>query len=204
MKRYIDISKITFQDYAFFKGVELAEAKWKFAEIINGPSAKYATKAQIKAKNLKGYSEITESGTPCIPAKETLHKSKFDFSMISNSNLDGKCQMEYLCNYYNSGVPIQLLREFAENVGYKKALRFTGKRTIVNDILNEDQLKKLHQTWLFSNCYEVKFWSKAAIEFIESNVWARGYLIERGISEDIITDQINRVKNPEPKAETVQ
>ena len=102
-----------------------------------------------------------------------------------------KDQMEYLCEFYNKGIPLSKLKEYSESTTFTKALKFTGKYLIVNDILRTDQLLKIQKTWLLKNTYYVKLWSVKTTEFINLNSWATDFLIGNGIDSTEINKQIN-------------
>lgn len=166
MKTKDDIKDLNFQDYAFFKGVSLLDAKWVFASRLFTP------------ENL----ETTKTGIPKITASDRLPVKDFDFTMRSNSLLDGQCQLQYLCDYYNRGVAVSKIMEYSENKSFVKAMKFTGKDSIVNEILNRDQLLKIQKTWLLKNSfYSIK---EVAIKFEISHKWAAEYMTISGVDVD--------------------
>mgnify|MGYP003114318445 CR=1 FL=1 len=100
MKTKNDIKELSFNDYAFFKGCSATEAKWEFAVHF------YDTQKELNAN-------LTKTGVPKIKVSDTVLKECFDFTMRSNSELDGKSQLDYLCDYYNKGITTQKLKEFS-------------------------------------------------------------------------------------------
>ena len=175
MKTFKEIKKLNFNDLAFFKGYSTTDAKWEIAPLLYSP------------ENIK----TTKKGSPIVGVSEFFDVANFDFSMRSNSKLDGQDQMEYLCEFYNKGIPLSKLKEYSENTTFTKALKFTGKYLIVNDILRTDQLLKIQKTWLLKNTYYVKLWSVKTTEFINLNSWATDFLISNGIDSTEINKQIN-------------
>lgn len=180
MKTKNDIKKLNFNDYAFFKGVSTTDAKWKFAEFL------FPTE-EIEEN-------LTKSGTPKIGINDYLPVDNFDFKMRSNSKLDGLSQFEYLCDYYNSGIPLNTLREFSENTTYIKALKFTGKNNIINEILNTEQLLKLQKTWILKTFQTINF--DNLIKFEMSNDWVINFLYESKVDIDKYEKMKFRYLNP--------
>lgn len=185
MITYQEIPDLNFNEYAFFKGIPTTDAKWEFAHII-------FPKDWLKKDNYDKY--FTKSGNPKISVNDRVSKDKFDFTMTSNSALDGTCQMKYLCEYYNKGVTIQKLSEFSQDSALNKAMRFSGKKSIVELILNSDQLNKLKKTWLFNGCYSSRQFTDNIVKFIMSNDWAKEFLVSKGIPAEKIDSQIVKFK----------
>lgn len=191
MKTKDDFKELNINDYAFFKGISVTDAKWVFADIIF-PEGWHNLKPDAPFFG-KSNKYVNDKGVPKISTSEMVGYDKFDFSMNSNSELDKKCQLTYLCNFYNNGIPLQKLREHSQNKTYIKALKFTGKNQVINAIINPNQLLKIQKTWLLSNVYMIKNWSKNCIEFIEHNDWAIGFLKVNMIPEDEYLTQKSRV-----------
>lgn len=167
MRTKKDFKQITYLEHAFFKGCGTSESKYLFADIL------FPEGWQVDEQYL------TKTGLPRIGKSDTIDRKLLDFTIRSNSRLDGKCQLEYLCDFYNKGIPLQKLREYSETKEFIKAIGFTGKNRVIGEILNPDQLRKLHQTWLLKNSY----WSitEKAIEYEMRNDWALSYMYENGV-----------------------
>lgn len=176
MKTFKEIKTLSYNDYAFFKGISINDAKWEFA-----------------CKMYKNISELplTKTGVPIISLKEKIDKKEFDFKMKSNSILEGEDQMKYLCDFYNKGIPLQKLKQYSESEPMRKALRFTGSNQIINDILEPSQLLKIQKTWLLRNVYLKRKYSDKTIHFIHKNDWAINFLTENGVDKDLVSDQLN-------------
>jgi len=86
----------------------LIESKWKIAEVLM-------------------IDDISPKGLPKIKITDKITVSKIDFKIKSNSNLEGKSRFEYLCDFYNKGIPLNTLREMSESKTFIKALKFTGQ-----------------------------------------------------------------------------
>lgn len=197
MRTKEDFKRLNFNEYAFFKGCTATDAKWVFTEFIF-PKEWENEKDQNGESNIDNY--LTKSGSPKIKATDLVNYEKLDFSMRSNSQLEGECQLQYLCDYYNTGIQSHKMGEYSDNATFKKALKFTGKYAVLNEIMNPEQLDKLQKTWLLKNCYMVSNWSDNAIEFIKSNDWAKPYLILNLFAEENIKEQIKKYdirKNPD-------
>ena len=179
------ITEINFNDYAFFKGVSVREAKWVFAEKL------------FKPENIE--KNLTKSGVPIIKSDEYISIDDFDFSMRANSKLEGKSVVKYLFSYYQKGVDMNKLREYSENKSFITALRFTGKHQIVNKMLNTAQLEKLQKTWLLKNIVYKNFYSDNTIKFIINNKWAMGFLEAKGLPIEKIKNQISEYKSKKEK-----
>lgn len=177
MKTYDQIKTITFNDYAFFKGVSATEAKWAFAGILYS-----------KVKDIP----LTKSGSPNINAKETLHKDQFDFTMKSNSELDKQDQMRYLCDFYNKGIPKEKLKMYAYNKSCIKSLKIIGKDSIVNQILNDDQYRILQKTWVLKGCYMKFRIDEKCLAFILKHDWTIEYLMEKGVPKGLLEEELRK------------
>lgn len=78
-------------------------------------------------------------------------------------------------------------------------MRFTGKYSIVNKILNSSQLRKVQGSWLIKNTYMVNRWSDKTIDFINKNKWCAEFLNLNLITNEEIESQIRMYdmrKNP--------
>lgn len=155
MKTHKDIKNLNYNDIAFFTGKSVLDCKWLIAGILN-------------------IEEVTAKGYPKIKITDTVPKEKVDFTMRSNSLLDGEDQFEYLCNHYNKGTTINNLFNFSENKTFIKKIDFNGKHTILKDILNPDQSLKLQKTWLLKNLgnYRNNVLTDNAYKFIKKHEWA--------------------------------
>ena len=173
MKTYKDIKKLNFNDVAFFTGVSTSEAKWNIAHFF------YKTEKLLNEN-------ITKTGVPKLTINDYIDVNEIETKIKSSTVLDGFNNIEHIVNTYNKGVPLTTLMEYAENKAFIKSLKFTGKYSILNDILNSDQLEKLRKLWLLRNCYHVKNYSKNTIKFIRNNCWAISYLVDNGILKDEI------------------
>jgi hypothetical protein len=165
MKTTKQIKTLSYNDLAFFLGISTLDAKWKIAEHF------------YKPKDLP----LTAKGTPKIKVSDQIEVDKIDFTMHSNSDLDGGCKFTYLVNYFNNGVSMDYLRGFGESKTFIKKLKFTGKHGILNDIMNEEQYLKLQKIWLYANIYGRSRPTKEASEFINKHDWAKLYLKTKGI-----------------------
>lgn len=164
MKTFNDIQELNYNDLAFFTGLSVNDSKWEIA-------AKF------------GKTVFSQDGVPIIGKEETIKPLYFNFTIRSNSKLEGQNKMEYLVNYYNKGTHKHQLMEFSQNEAYINALKFTGKYSILNEILNREQLLQLQKKWLvmhlrLSNNYA----SSKVQQFIEDNAWAKAYLSQDSIS----------------------
>ncbi|MEZ7496454.1 hypothetical protein QO206_13225 [Leeuwenhoekiella aequorea] len=161
------IEKLNYNDLSFFAGIDTIDAKWFIWEKLN-----------LKDKTEKGY--------PKVNLTDEIKVSDYNFSIRSNSNLDGKSQFEYLFKYYSTITDKQKLRFFAESKVFTKALCFTGSHSILNKILERSAYRKLQERWLLDNCFCKKVYSKKTIAFIIKNEWAENYLLSNGVRiEDI-------------------
>lgn len=196
MKTKKDFRTLNYSEFAFFKGCDTGEAKLIFSDILFPND--WHKLILIDGKKVYNPKYVNKSGNPKISAKDyiELHQLKIHFLINSNSHLDNTCQFEYLCDYYNNGIPLQKLREHSQNKTFLKALKFTGKNSIINEIINPEQLLKIQKTWLLSNTYMKNTWSKNCIEFIENTEWALAFLEVNMIYESEFLEQ-KRKLNPE-------
>lgn len=178
------ITKLNYNDIAFFKGISTTDAKWKMAHHI------FKDEDEL-------YKNLTKSGAPKISVKEYLDRSLFDKDISSCTVLDGCSEIDEIIKSYNKGIPLNNLRIYSETQSFIGALKFTGKHDILNRILNKEQLLKIQKTWLFKNCYNVHYWSKNTIGFIQSNKWSYEYLETQGISKNTVQDKIREFKSQE-------
>ena len=181
MKTSEQITKLNFNDLAFFRNITATDSKWLIY--------KHFYKSEEDLKN-----NLSTTGKPKIGIADTVDKSAFETKMVSNSHLDGKNNIDYHINYYNNGVPLNTLREFSEYEAYMKAFKFTGKKQILNDILKPSQLLQLQKSWLKTNIYSKKNWSKNTALFIQDTNWAVEFLQSIGINKSQINRQLEQLK----------
>ncbi len=175
------IKKVNFNDIAFFKGCTTSEAK----EIVI--RTLYPGKEAL---------HINDKGNPVVSVDDTIDVSHIDYKMKSCSDkFEGKSYVQYLANFNNKGTTKQALLKFSKSVSFTKALKFTGKHTILNEILNKDQYRILQQTWLLENTLYHDRFSKNAIKFILENDWSSDYLKSKGIFSDKIEAEIKLYLN---------
>lgn len=165
MKTTNDIKYLNYNDLSFFLGISPMDAKWEIAQHLFTPST----------------IPVTSKGAPKIKISDQVETDKIDFTIRSNSALDGSCRFTYLVDYYNKGITMDALRNFGENKTFIKKLKFTGKFEILNEIMNDEQYLKLQKIWLFASVYGKSKPSKNASEFIKANEWSKDYLESRGI-----------------------
>ena len=197
MKTKNDFKTLNYSEYAFFKGCDTGEAKLVFADLLFPND--WDKLVFIDGKKVYNPKYVNKSGNPKISANDYVELSKLDFTITSNSLLDNTCQFKYLCDYYNNGLPLQKLREYSQNKTFIKALKFTGKNSVINKIINPEQLLKIQKTWLLSNTYMKNVWSKNCIDFIENNDWAFDFLEVNMITKEDYLEQKRRL-NPEKEA----
>lgn len=147
-------------------------------QFILGKSPNEAKSVIAKALNIK---EVNSKGIPLVKASDKAPVEDIDFTIRSNSALDGACYFEVIVDRFNQGIDMGALRNFGEDKRFIKKLKFTGKYHILNEIMNDDQYLKLQKIWLFSNVYGKKKPSLEAQEFISKNDWAKEYLKTKGI-----------------------
>ena len=172
MKTPKDLIQLNFNDVAFFLGISTTDAKFKILDSYDLSEEDYD----------KYISEKT--GVPKIGINDFVEKEKFEYKIKSCSILEGKNSIDYHVKVFNKGIPMSRIQEYGENKSFIKALKFTGKNNILNEILCKDQLFILQKCWVLKNTYQVKRWSEKCIEFIESNKWTFDYL-SRYISLEI-------------------
>lgn len=179
MKTYKDIKQINYNDLSFFKSIKIEEAKFFIASVLEA----------YRPNSI----EFNKSGSPRVKVTDLIKVEDAHLKINSCSNLDQKNLIEYYVNYFNNGVPIQKLREYSMNKQYIKALKFTGNHTIVNDILNRKQLRKLQETWLLKNCLFINRFSKNTVNFIiENESWSIEYLLNNNIKKEAIEKNLNK------------
>ena len=171
MKTFKKIKQVNHNDISFFLGIPVIDAKFLIECEIFPLSQQKREKVSI---GIKDYVDVNLIEKP-------IH---------SNSKLDGKGTIETVVETYNKGVTPHKFMEFGQNPVFIKAIKFTGKSTIVNEILNTEQYEKLQRIWLFSNVYGNPRFSKNAAIFIATNTWAKEYLESRGIQD--IDEQVSR------------
>ena len=170
MKTPKDIKELNINDLDFFEGISLSDAKWKMAKHY------YTTDTETLVN-------LTQAGIPKIPISFYINRLEFDKNIRSSSILDGLNTIDTIVKMYNKGIPLNTLREFSESKPFKKALKFTGKHSILNEILNRDNLRKLQKSWLLANCYCVSpnRRSNNTVKFIENNSWSNDFLASKSI-----------------------
>lgn len=168
MKTSKDFTELDFNELAFFAGINAIDAKWEIASTIY-PVDKI---------------EVNDKGTPKVTKKDVIKVEKYDFKMKSNSVLEGKSRLIYLCDYYNKGTDNQHLKTYSESKTFVKAIAFTGTNSVLNEILNREQYLKLQKSWLFTNVYTNHYLTANAEKFIKKHKWAIEYLTEKGIDMD--------------------
>lgn len=171
MKKPEDIVQLNFNDIAFFFGIPSIDAKWVVLNNLN--------------LNPSGLKELIneKTGVPKIGKGDYINKACVERKIKSCSPiLEGRPHIDYHIEVYNRGISLTNLREFSENKSFVKALKFTGKYTILNDILNKEQYLRLQKSWVYKNTYRVDRFSKNCLEFIKKNKWAEKYLLSKGIN----------------------
>lgn len=176
-----DVKELNFNDVAFFLNISVTDAKWKIAPHVYTPET---------IEN-----NLTTTGIPKISVKDVFSKELFDQKIKSCSHLEGKSLIDYTVETYNHGVSLTKLKEYSENKTFIKALYFTGKYSILNKILNKDQLKKVQKHWVLKNTYLRNTWSENCIKFIESNKWVFDYLVAYNITEIDLETQIKKLQS---------
>lgn len=179
------IVDLNFNDLAFFKGITTSEAKWEMANLL------YSEKDLYEIEHEDGsYKNLNKSGIPIIKKTERLKKSLFETKIKSCSNLEGKNHIDFIIKSFNKPIPLQKLKEFSESKTFSKALKFTGKHEILNEILNRDQYLILQKSWLFSNAYLAYLYSDKTKFFVKNNPWAINYLVSKGIEKSEILEKL--------------
>lgn len=131
----------------------------------------------VPPHNIKDFN----NGMYKITTKDELPIDGFKVNVRSNSDLDGEDMISLVIDTYNNGITLDRLHKYSETKAFVKALRFTGTHTILNDILNEKQLRFLEEIWLYKNAYGRRRLSDNCLKFIENNDWAKEYLLAKGI-----------------------
>jgi len=171
------VSKLNFNDLAFLTNKSTSEAKWDMANYL------FSSDEELSEN-------LTKSGIPKVSVNEYLDKSLFETRIKSCSRLDGLNSIDYIIKTYNNGITIDRLQKYSETPAFQKALKFTGKFTILNNILNKDQLLKLQKSWIYKNTYLIHNWSDNCISFIKENDWSVEFLKSKMIDENEIIKQL--------------
>ena len=162
MQTFKQIKELNYNDISLFLGIPVIDAKYLIESKIFPLSREVREIAKIGINDCIGIKLV----------EKPIH---------SNSDLDGKGTIETIVNMYNKCIPPSKMIEFAHSKTFINAVKFTGKHTIINKILNPEQLLKLQKICLFANIYGKKRWSKNAAVFIRTNSWAKDYLEFKGI-----------------------
>ena len=178
LKTKNEVQQLNFNDLAFFMGISTSDAKWKMAHIF------YNSDKEL-SKNL------TKTGVPKISVNDYVSKSEFEKKIKSSTELENKNHIDYHIDFFNKGVSHTKLSEYSQSKSFVKAIKFTGKSSILNDILNRDQMLLLQKRWILSNTYNVRTWSKKAMKFIEDNEWVKSYL---NLNMDFDTEYIEQLR----------
>tara|TARA_R110000803_G_scaffold10007_6_gene31104 strand:+ start:1236 stop:1784 length:549 start_codon:yes stop_codon:yes gene_type:complete len=176
MKKPIEIKELNYNDIAFFTGKTITEIKWEMSTHL------YTT------KNID--ENLDKRGNPKVSLTDLVNKSLFETEIRSCSDLEGLNYIDHVVSSYNKGIDLTRLRSYAEKDTFIKALRFTGKFNIINEILNEKQYKLLQEKWLFANTYSKKAWTDNCFKFIISNKWSIGYLESHGFSKSFVDKKV--------------
>lgn len=179
MKTKTDITKLNFNDLAFFKGISTSDAKWEMAHYF------YSTQKELD-------DNLTKTGVPRIGINDYVDKSEFETKIKSVSKFEGLDSIDFIIDTYNATIPLDRIFKYAENTSFIKALKFTGKHSILNEILNKEQLGKLAKIWLLKNTYMVNYWSDKCNKFIQNNDWSVDFLDVNMISKEEIKKQLKR------------
>ena len=174
-----EITKLNYNDIAFFFNKSASDAKWDMSTYF------YSTEKAL-AENL------TKSGTPKIGINDLVDKSEFETKIKSCSKLEGQNYIDTIIESYNKGIPMERLRKYSESSTFINAMKFTGKHKILNEILNKDQLLKLQKTWLLRNTLTVDYWTKKCTDFIKENDWCIPYLEEYISPHEKIEQQLKK------------
>lgn len=168
MKTPKDITELNYNYISFLFNISTTEAKFKVL-LAQG----------IELNNIEKHLN-EKTGIPLVTKKDRIPKHSVEIKMKSYSSMfDGKNHIDCHIAMYNKGICLTKLKSYAENDSFIKALKFTGKYEILNEILNSKQLLKLQRTWVTRNTYNVIRWSKKCIQFIENNDWCIDYLSEK-------------------------
>ena len=176
MKTYKELTELNFQAVMFFLDKTIVQAK----EIIyeKGFPAYYNSGEEVK---------ITPSQKAPLKDIEVLVTSVFP-------QFNGKGKIEISVDMFNKGVSMARLKKWAENKAYIKSLKFTGKESILNEILNADQYFKLQISWAFAAVYAVRHLTKRQAIFIRTTPGLEEELKARGVEG--LSRKIDRVINP--------
>ena len=176
MKNHQELTELNFQAVMFFLGKTTEQAK----ELIYQKGFPTCVAAGEKVK-------ITPS--QMAPLKELEVKITSVYP-----EFDGKGKIEITVEAYNKGVSMAQLKKWSENKGYIKSLKFTGKESILNEILNEEQYKKLQVLWAFAAVYPVAHYTKRQAIFIRTTPGLEEALKCKGIVN--VSEKVDRVLNP--------
>ena len=162
MQTFKQIKELNYNDISLFLGIPVIDAKFLIEMEIYPLSRSEGLEVKIGINDCIGIQLV----------EKPIH---------SNSDLDGKGTIETIVNMYNKYTPPSKMIEFGQSKALINAVKFTGKHTILNKIMNPEQLLKLQKIWLFANIYGKKRWSKNAAVFIRTSTWAKDYLESRGV-----------------------
>lgn len=179
-KSDMKIKELNYNDLAFFAGIEVREAKEYIAD-----------KLHIKERSEK-------TGVPKVKRTDMIKAFEYDFVIRSSTTLDGKNRMDYLMSYYGKeNFDPNVIEKFRKTVAYRKAMRFTGKNTILNKIINPNILKYLQTSWLTKNVKRVQ-WSEKALIFIRENrEFSYDVILKLGITDEQIEEQMKFIEEKE-------
>lgn len=169
----MEIKEVNHNDLAFFAGIEVYEAKQYIAGVLK-------------------ITDRTPTGLLKVGKKDVIKPSDYDFSMKSNSRLDGESSLKYLVDYYTKGrADKNELRGYAQEKSFIKQIQFTGKHEILNKILCRKQYRTLQKRWLQTNVMYSYYWSDSAIKFIrQRKAFAIVALHDIGIDEAKINQEL--------------
>ena len=176
MKTYQELKEINYQAVMFFLGKTTEQAK----ELIYQKGSPTCAASGEKVK-------ITPSHTAFIKDLEVPLRSVYP-------QFDGKGMIEVMIEQHNKGVSMAQLKKWAESKTCIKSLKFTGKESILNEILNADQYFKLQTSWAFAAVYAVKHLTKRQAVFIRTTPGLEEELKSRGVIN--LASKIDRVINP--------
>jgi hypothetical protein len=182
MKKPNEITELNYNDLSFFTNKTIPELKWEMASTI------YTSEKDID-------DNLDKRGYPKISVKDFVKKSIFETKIKSCSDLEGLNYIDHVIESYNKGIDLNRLRSYAERETFQKALRFTGKFNIINEILNDKQYRLLQEKWLFANTYNKKTWSDNCLKFIIKNKWSIEFLEKNGFLKlDVDEKVLNYLK----------
>ena len=157
MKTYQEIEYVNYQEISFLRGVSMIEAK----NII---------------------SNCLEIEKPKIKDAVAIFKAE-KYLRSHDDRYDGKGVMQVVVEHYNRGLTSLELQKFANNRAFIGALSFKGRHSILNAILNPDDLLSLQKEWLLKLCDSGKNLvslkaRKNLANFVNDNLWALPFLQE--------------------------